>query len=246
MKKLLTAAAAAGLAAGTALAGAGATLDFANAHVWRGATVVDEFVVQPGIELYGFGMPEEWGGIAVGAWASCALFEDDYNNMYETDWYLMYNLPQFVDGLDIYVGLTEYQYSVPLGERELNIGLGYQVAGVALGASGNFMLDDENPWTEGQSYFDFSADYALDVSEELDVSVGGLISYMIQGDGNDALGLDDGLNHLELYGSVGYDLGEIWSLGFSLTYIGQLDDQVLSDAAHDVSLLGMFSIGCDM
>jgi hypothetical protein len=248
MKKVLTAVMATSLVAGSAMAGASGSVDFVNAYVFRGTTVIDEFSIQPGIELTGFGIPEQYGSVVAGAWSTFSPFYDgsgEYNNIIETDWYVAYGLPEFVEGLDLSVGLTEYQYAFGLGERELNFGAGYEIAGFALGASANFMIDDEVFLTKGQTYMDFTADYALDLSEEVDVGVGGLISYMIQGDGN-AIFLDDGLNHLELYGSVGYDLSEMWSIGASLTYIGQLDDKVLSDVAYDVNILGMLSISCEM
>ncbi|MEE9369379.1 MAG: hypothetical protein V3V05_11045 [Pontiella sp.] len=249
MKKTLTVAIATSLMAGSAMAGASGTVDFANAHIFRGATVLDEFSVQPGIELSGFGMPEQYGAFTAGAWSTFAPFFDEgpaeYNNIYETDWYLAYALPQFVEGLDLSLGLTEYQYTFGAGEREINLGAGYDIGGFALGTTFNFMIDDENFATDGQTYIDFSADYAFDLSDGFDVSAGALFSYMMQGQGNDLL-LDNGFNHYELYGAVGYDLGEMWSLGFSLAYIGQGDDKVLSDVAYDVGFLGIFGIACEM
>jgi len=108
------------------------------------------------------------------------------------------------------------------------------------------MIDDRNLLTEDQIYLDFFADYALEVSDEVDVNFGGLISYMIQGDGYDTAGLDDGFNHYEIYGAFNYALGEMWSLGASLAYIGQLDDDVLIDAFYDKGLIAMFSVNCEM
>ena len=251
MNKYITTTVAIGLIASGAFAGADFTVDFANAHIFRGATIVDEFVVQPGVKLSGFGMPEEYGSIALGAWGSTAPFDGDsagsYDSIYETDWYLAYSLPELVEKLDLYIGYTQYQYSNFSGvdEKELNFGAGYELGGFMLGGSANFMIDDRNLLTEDQVYFDFTADYGLDVSEEFEVSVGGLVSYMIQGDGNSVL-LDNGLNHFELFGAIDYDLGEMWSIGGSLAYIGQLNDKVLSDVAHDVSILGVISLSCEL
>jgi hypothetical protein len=69
---------------------------------------------------------------------------------------------------------------------------------------------------------------------------------MFQGDGNSTLGLDDGFNQFELDAAYTYALGEMWSLGASLAYIGQLDSNVLTDAAYDKGLVAFFSVGCDM
>ena len=246
MKKVIAVAVASSLVAMAASADTRVNVDVASAYVYRGVTEVDDLVVQPSIEVSGFGMPEEYGTIAFGAWGSTAPFEDSYDNLHETDWYLTYTLPELVTNLNLYVGFTEYMYPIPLGEKEINLGADYTLGDFVLGASANFMTDDENPLTESQKYFDFFADYALDVSEDVDVSVGGLVSIMLQGDGNSTIGLDDGFNHAELYGAFSYDINDMWDLGASLTYIAQLDSDVLTDAAHDKGLVAMFSIGCDM
>lgn len=245
MNKVLITTVSVGLMVSSVMAGATFSTDFANAHIFRGATASDSFVVQPSVEATGFGMPEEYGSFILGAWGSMAPFDDVQDTMYETDWYLAYALPEFVEKLDLSVGLTEYAYSAGLNERELNLGAGYEVAGFALGASINFMIDDRNLLTEKQTYLDFSADYGFDISEQLSASAGALVGYMIQGDGNSVF-LDDGLNQIELYGAADYALGEVWSLNASLAYIGQLNDKVLTDAAHDVSILALFGVSCEL
>ena len=246
MKKVIVTLMASSLVAMAASAGTSVNVDFASAYVFRGVTVVDDLVVQPGIEVDGFGMPEEYGNIAIGAWGSTAPFSDTYDNLHETDWYISYTLPEMVSNLNVYVGFTEYQYPVPLGEKEINIGADYALDDLVLGATANFMTDDENTLTEKQKYFDFTADYALDVAEEVDVSVGGLISIMLQGDGNSTIGLDDGFNHAEIYGAFSYAINETWGIGASLAYIAQIDSDVLPDALHDKGLVAMFSVGCEM
>ena len=250
MNKFVTAVVATGLVTSSAMAGANLTTDIATAHVFRGATVVDSLVVQPNIELSGFGIPEEAGSLALGAWGSTAPFDDStpsFDSIYETDWYLAYTLPALVDGLDLYFGYTQYQYSFALDEKELNFGAGYDLAGFMLGGSANFMIDDRNNATEGQVYFDFTADYGIEVSEEVEIVVGGLLSYMFQGKGNAGLGgLDDGFNHYELYVASEYALGEMWSIDGSLSYIGQLNSDVLPNAAYDVGLLARIGFSCDL
>jgi uncharacterized protein (TIGR02001 family) len=255
MKKVIAVAAAFGIAAMAASAGTSVSVDIASAYVYRGITVVDDLVVQPGIEVDGFGMPEEYGSIAIGAWGSTAPFEDTYNNLHETDWYVVYALPEVVTNLDLSIGLTEYQYAGGAGEQEINLGAAFAVAtNFTIGGSINFMIDDEIAATEDQIYIDFFGDYAIEVSEEMDVSLGALVSFMKQGDGNDSAGLDDGLNHFELTGAFTYALSDMWSLGASLAYIGQIDDDVLPDNTaggnfgngHERELVAMFSVGCSM
>lgn len=254
MRKFMTVLATTGLVAGSAIAGASFSADFATAHVFRGQTVVDELVVQPGVELDGFGMPEEYGNIALGIWGTTAPFNDDtpsYDSIYETDWYINYTLPQFVERLDFYLGYTQYQYSFSADEKELNLGTSYLLGGFELGGSMNFMLDNRNLLTEDQTYIDLYADYEFDVSEDFELSAGALMGLMFQGKGNSAAGLDDGLNQYEIYADAAYALGDMWGLGASLTYIGQFSSDVLPDrvgpvAGYDKGLVLMFSIGCEM
>lgn len=253
MKKVLTAAVATSLMAGSAMAGAGLGIDFANAHIFRGATVADDFVIQPTAELSGFGMPEEYGEFVLGAWGSVAPFGDEnkgQDTLYETDWYLTYMLPTFAEDLDLYVGLTDYTYSSGgFNERELNLGAGYALGDFYLAASFNYMLynqtDTVNP-TKGQIYIPLSADWTTEISEGFNGSAGALISFLTAGDGNKAAGQDSGFNHYEIYGALDYALGEMWSVDGSLSYIGQGSDKVLSDTAYDVSVLFMVGLGCEL
>lgn len=247
MKKVIVTAMASGLIATMASAGTSVTADFASAYVFRGQTLVDDLVVQPGIEVDGFGLHDACGSIALGVWGSTAPFSDTYDNLHETDWYAVYTLPQLVTNLDLSVGFTEYQYAVPAGEQEINVGASYALSdNVSVGGSANFMIDDENPLTENQIYVDLHADYTVEVTEDLDASVGALVGIMKQGDGNDAAGLDDGFNQYEFNGAFTYAINDMWSVGGSLTYVGQIDDNVLTDAVYDRGLVAMFSVGCDM
>ena len=92
MKKVYITIIASGLVAAVASAGTSVNVDFATAYVFRGATVVDELVVQPGVEVDGFGIPAEAGSLALGVWGNAAPFADGYDNLTETDWYLVYTL----------------------------------------------------------------------------------------------------------------------------------------------------------
>ena len=247
MKKIIIAAMASCLVATIASAGTSVTVDFASAYVFRGTTLVDDLVVQPGIEVDGFGLKEECGSIAIGVWGSTAPFEDTYDNLHETDWYVVYTLPEIVTNLNLSIGFTEYQYAFGAGEQEINLGAAFALLdALTVGGSVNFMVDDEVTETEDQIYIDLYADYAIEVSEDMDASVGALVGLMKQGDGNDAAGLDDGFNQFELYGAFSYAINDLWSIGGSLAYIAQLDDNVLTDDAHDKGLVAMFSVGCEM
>lgn len=255
MKKFVVIPAAIMLAASSAIAGANFNMDIASAYVFRGITVVDDLVVQPNVELSGFGLGEEYGSIAFGVWGSAAPFEDTYDNLHETDWYLVYTLPQLVTNLNLSIGLTEYQYVASPGEKEINLAVSYNLfTNIVMGGSVNMMTDNENAATEDQIYIDFFTDYTIALSEDTDASLGALLSFMKQGDGNDVAGLDNGFNHFELKAGISHALTEMWYIGGSLAYIGQLDDNVLPDNTatgnykngYDRSFVAMFTIGCDM
>ena len=143
MKKIITTTIAAGLIAGAASAEVSSTFDFASAYVFRGVTFNDGLVFQPGLEATGFGLPEAYGSFTMGAWANMDLNEylptRATSEFSEIDLYFSYSLPTFVEGLDLYVGLTEYTYEATIGslnEKELNFGAGYELAGFALGLNG--------------------------------------------------------------------------------------------------------------
>ncbi|HSR87586.1 MAG TPA: hypothetical protein VLL07_01425, partial [Pontiella sp.] len=125
MKKTITTMIAAGLVASVATASVDVTLDLASAYVFRGVTFNDGAVFQPGIEASGLGLPEEYGAVAVGAWANYDI--DDYGDTLESsefsevDWYLSYSLPTFVEGLDLFVGYTEYTYPAAGVDEDGNI-----------------------------------------------------------------------------------------------------------------------------
>ena len=251
MKNIIATTVAAGVVAawvGTAFAEVGVTADFASAYVFRGATFNDGFVVQPGIEASGLGLPEAYGSVAVGAWGNFDV--DDYggtlagSEFSEIDWYASYSLPSLVDGLDLFVGFTEYTYMDPTGaggipaDKEAHVGLGYEVAGIDLGATAYL---GTGGGINGNAYYDLSVAYAYAVSEELELSVGALVGYFDPDAGTS--GWNDGVFDL----AASYALGEVWSVGASAAYIAQLDDDVLVDVgkggAYDVDFVGMLSLG---
>jgi len=220
------------------------TSDFASAYVYRGVTLNDGAVFQPGIEVTGFGLDEGFGSVTVGAWGNWDL--DDYalagvssSSFSETDWYASYGLPAFVDGLDLFVGYTEYSYGAGASDKEANLGAGYEIAGIGLSLT----------WYQGvggligaQSYVEFALGYALEFTEDFSGSIDARFAYLDPSAGT------SGFSDYDIGASLGYALGDVWSLGATLTYIGQGDDAVLADASlvngvgYDVDLVGVFSI----
>ena len=252
MKKFIIATAVAALVTGSVMAepqsSAGLTLDFATAHVFRGATVVDELVIQPSVQISGFGMDDKYGEITLGAWGSTAPFSDvtGEDNFYETDWYLAYALPEMVEDLDLWIGYTAYQY-VLAQEKELNFGAGYALGDFSFGSTLNFMIDATGiSGTEDQIYWDLYADYVIDINEKMSVDIYALLGIMVQqGDIND-VALSSGINHYELGADLSYELTEAWGLGVGLAYIGQGDSDVLPNASYDKGMLLTFGVGYEM
>ncbi len=246
MKKIITTTIAAGLVAGVASAGVSTSFDVASAYVFRGVTLNDGPVFQPGIEASGFGLAEEYGSVAFGAWANYDI--DDYSGnvpgstFTETDWYVSYSLPSLVDGLDLFVGYCEYMYGGAGRDEELNIGAGYEVAGVGLGLT---LYQGVGGLIGQQTYIEATAGYGLDFTEELSGSIDASAGFMMYDDG---VALDDGFHNYSIGASVSYILSETWSAGASITYIGQGDDMVLPDGVfgYDASAVGMLSLACEM
>lgn len=243
MKKIIITSITAGLVASSALA-VDVTLDLASAYVFRGVTLSDKASFQPGIEASGFGLAEEYGSVAFGAWAAYDL-DDSYtgamsSTFQETDWYVSYGLPTFVDGLDLSIGYCEYSYGAGSSDEELSFGAGYSIAGVGLGAT---YYQGVGGAISTSAYFELAAGYDLEVTEDLAVSLGARVGYA------DPDGGESGFSDYDLSAAVSYPLTDVWSIGASATYIGQIDDDVLGDAdkatgtlGYDVDFVGMLSL----
>lgn len=247
MKKMITTTVAAGMVAVAASAEVSVTADFASAYVFRGVTFNDEAVFQPGIEASGFALPEEYGALAIGAWGNYDI--GDYggslksSEFSEVDWYGSYSLPSLVEGLDLFVGYTEYTYpnAALVSDKEANIGAGFSIADLALGLTAYYGVGGG---VKGTAYYELTAGYDIAVSEELTASLGASAAYV------DFDGGENGLHDGSLSAGFSYALSENWSAGASVAYIAQLDDEVLVDVedggGYDVDVVGMFSIACDM
>ncbi len=237
MKKIITTAIATGLIAAAASA-ADVTMDFASAYVFRGVTYNDGPVFQPGIEA-------AYGSVTVGAWGNYDL--DDYSEtldsseLSELDLYVSYSLPTLVEGLDLSVGYCDYTYPSGGGEsdKEVSVSAGFEVAGVGVGL-GYYVLTDSSTQ---DPYADVSFGYGMDLTEELSAELGARFGFV-----------NSGFSDYDLSASLGYALSDVWSIGASVAYIGQGDDEVLADAVivpgdadsseygYDVDVVGMIGL----
>lgn len=234
MKKTIITAMAAGLVAAVASAEVSVSMDFVSAYVYRGATFLDGASFQPGIEVSGFGLAEEYGAVAAGAWGSADLEGDNSSTFQESDWYVSYSLP--VDAVDVSVGYCEYSYAAGVADKEMSVGLGYDLSGIALGAGAYFMTGGD---FVGQIYADVSVGYDLEVTEDIAVSLGARLGYLEAGPDGDESGFSD----YDLSIGTSYPLSDTWSAGISGTYIGEIDEDIVET---DVNFVGMFSLACEM
>ena len=101
MKKVIATTMAAFLVAQVASA-ISTSVDFASAYIFRGTTVNDGFVIQPGVE-------GEVAGLTVGAWANIDMDNVGNDQVSEIDLYIAKDLGS-VAGWDISAGLCEYTY----------------------------------------------------------------------------------------------------------------------------------------
>lgn len=224
-------AAVAGVAAGfRALAGAAeasVSLDVASAYVFRGATLNDGLVVQPGLEVSG--LP-----VTLGVWGNLDI--DDYDGALddgqfsEIDLYGSYALP--IETFDLSVGYTEYAY--PSGgeaDREFSLSAGLD----ALLAPTIAVYYGVDGAIEEALYVEAAVGHELALSENASVGIGATLAYLSPDQG------DSGFSHFTASLAASYGV-----VSASLTYVGQLDDDVLPDVddggPYDVDLYATIGV----
>lgn len=242
MKKTAMIMAAVAMAAGVRAADVSVTADFASAYIFRGVTLNDGLVFQPGAEISGFPIPEEYGSIAVGTWANFDISDDggrlNKNEFSEIDYYLSYTLP--VKVIDLGVTYTEYTYPNSGGteaDREIALSAGKEIGETGLYPSitASYGLGGavEDNW-----YIQGGLDYTKALTDALTLSSGIKVGYVISKTG------EDGFNDATAGIGLGYALTENWSLNGSLNYVAQLDDDVLTDAVYDKSFFATLGLSC--
>jgi opacity protein-like surface antigen len=237
MKKRMIMMLVAALAAGAVhAADVSASADFASAYIFRGVTLNNGLVFQPGAKISGFPIPEEYGSIAVGTWANYDLSDGDRdlpkNEFSEIDYYLTYTLP--VKVVDLSATYTEYTYPNGGGtESDKEVALS---VGKAIGETGlypslvvNYGLGGavEDSW-----YIQGGVDYSKALNDKLTLSSGIKVGYLISDVG------DDGFNDATAKLGLSYALTENWAINGSLNYVAQLDDDVLVDADYNAGTVG--------
>jgi hypothetical protein len=212
--------------------------DFASAYVFRGVTLNNGLVFQPGAEISGFPIPEEYGSVAVGVWGNYDINGVGNNkSLSEVDYYISYALPVTVVDL----GVTYTYYDYPNGgdadeEIALSVGKGLGDTGLYASMTANYGIGGA---VDGSWYIQGALDYEKSLTDTLTLSSGLSVGYAINDAGSD--GFNDAVGKVGL----SYALTENWSLSGSLNYVAQLDDNVLTDAAYDKSFYATLGVACD-
>ena len=212
--------------AALALACAGATsraadvsmsLDLASAYVFRGYTFSDSLVLQPGLEI---ATP-----VTVGVWGNLDTedyFADTSGQFIEIDIYAAYDIPLGLDPFGMSVGYTEYTYPSTGGggdaDREVNVGF----SGDVLLAPTLDLYYGLDGLVDKVLYVELGASHEIAITEEVACELGAVVAYINPDDG------ESGFSHANLTAAIGYKMA---SLG--VTYIAQLDDDVLPDVTYD-------------
>lgn len=206
------------------------SVDVASAYVFRGMALNDGLVIQPGLTT-------AIGSVEVGVWGNFDMENYDgaltKREFSEIDLSAAYSLP--VDSLDLSVGYTEYAYTAGsvAADREiaLTVGLDLPLApsvGLFYGFGGAI---------EKSIYVEFGLEHELAVTDELGLGVSAALGYVNPDEG------DAGFSHYS--GKLGLNY---FCLSASVTYVGQIDEDVLDDGpgSYDVELIGAVSLSWDL
>lgn len=214
-KSLVIAGAAALTVTGVKAADATIGVDFASAYVFRGATLNDEPVMQPYLEVEGLEIAGK--AITVGTWANYDFTNNDVTlseesgEFTEVDFYASMDL---VAGFGL--GYAQYTYPTVGGDsdKEFSLSYGTEVAGIDLSAAAYFMVGGA---FADNIYYEVGAEYGVDISEEMTATLGATMGYQDDAEG------EDGLSNYTLSAGTAYALSETVELSASLTYIGELE-----------------------
>jgi len=195
-------------------ASAQVAVDLVSAYIFRGATIDDEFSIQPGFDTIIFD-----GWVAVGTWAN---FNTDTSEFDEIDYFFSVPVPLGEDSpVGVEVGYTEYTYPGAVGDADrepyisfssvdlpVDVGLG-----VYYGISGAI---------KDSLYMELDLGYGMDLSENLALGLSAALGYSDPDEG------DAGFSHLTLGGGLDIAIPESeYVVTVGVAYIYETDDKVL-------------------
>jgi hypothetical protein len=219
-----------GTATTAGAADAKVALDIAGAYVFRGVTLNDGVVAQPGMTVSG-------KSCSLFAWGNLDL--DDYdgrlvkNQFSEIDLGASYSLP--VDMLDLSIGYLEYAY--PNGgaaDREVNLTLSAKCPLVP-SLSINYGLDGA---LEKALYLELGLAHTFALCPKGAFLLRTTLGYLDPDNGA------RGFSHFTATADIAYAM-----VHAGVTYIGQIDDKVLADVAdgggYDVDVVAVVGLAFD-
>ncbi len=206
------------------------SLDLASSYVFRGSTLNEGFVLQPGMEMSG--LP-----FSIGVWGNFDL--DNYDNTLsdgefsEIDLYASYDIPLGLDPLGLALGYTEYTYPSVGGDadREVNVGFSLDTVlspsvVVSVGVGGEI---------KQIVYVEASVTHAVEFGDEAAVGISAAVGHVADRDA------EDGFSHYEVGVSA-----SLYCVSASVTYIGQIDEDVLPDVdaggSYDMDVVGILGV----
>ncbi len=208
---------------GDGSSGAGSlTWDVASACVFRGATLNDRPVAQPSLAV------EALPRLTLGVWGNLDMdrkdgpdrqfSEVDLSTSYGFEW----------KGLDFSALYTEYLYpnSAMPADREVGFSVAYALPirpslTVAYGVGGA---------VRKSLYVEGGLNVGREIAEGLTIGVGGRLAYAAPDGG------EDGLSHYVLTAGAGYAF-----VTASISYIGRVNSDVLSDESYDKKWMAKLS-----
>ncbi len=210
----------------------GVSVDFASDYVFRGVTLNNGMVLQPGLEVSGFKVGETDIPLTLGVWGNLDLeryYGNESGKFSEVDLYVSYDLPELVEGLGWSVGYVEYLYpgADADADRELNLGFSVDTL-LSPSLTLNYGVGGA---VKKDLYAELAIEHGVDVGHGITLTAGSALGCLIDNDGDDGFGV------------LSLSLAASWKmLTVSGTYYVQLDDDVLTDDLYDTRFVAMVGI----
>jgi uncharacterized protein (TIGR02001 family) len=221
----------------SAMAEAEVTVDVASAYVFRGVTLNDSAVLQPGLSASGPIDISVWGNLDLADYDEIGLESGEFS---EIDIAASYDIPLDLDPVSFSVGYIEYTYPTAGADADREVSIGAAL-GLPLEPSITAYYGVDGA-VDDSVYVELAAGLEQELAEGLSGSLGAVVAYASPDEG------DDGFSHYSVSAGLSYGL-----LSASVTYVGQIDDDVLTDmvpatadaegaAGHDIEVYGMVGI----
>lgn len=221
----------------SAMAEAEVTVDVASAYVFRGITFNDSAVLQPGLSASGPIDVSVWGNLDLADYDEIGLESGEFT---EIDIAASYDIPLDLDPVAFSIGYVEYTYPSAGGDSDREVTLGASLS-IPLEPSLTAYYGIDGAVDES-IYVELAAGIEEELIEGLSGNLGALVAFASPDEG------DDGFSHYSVSAGLSYGI-----LSASVTYVGQIDDDVLPDmvpasvdedgaAGYDVEVYGMVGI----